>query len=47
MVNDLPDPNNMALLPAVFADDYAAWMAGKNLKYLCSNVQKHLDDIIK
>ena len=47
MVNDLPDPNNMALAPAVFADDYAAWMAGKNLKHLCSNVQKHLDEIIQ
>src|SRR5271163_426393 len=37
----------MKITPSIFADDCAAWKSGKNLKLLCSNVQKHLDDVIK
>ena len=36
----------MTLLPSIYEDDYVALMAGKNPKYLCYNVQKHVDEII-
>jgi ribonuclease HI/exonuclease III len=47
MINDLPHPNKMNITPAIFADDYAAWQSGKNHKFLCNSVQKHLNEITR
>ena len=47
MMNDLPSPQDVRIMPSIFADDYAAWKTGKNIKQSCRNVQSHLDQITK
>src|SRR5271163_1630416 len=47
MIYYLPNPHDMRIRPSILADDCAAWKSGKNLKLLCSQVQAHLDQIIR
>ena len=43
----MPRPNDMRILPSIYADDYAAWKTGKSIEQLGNSVQAHLDQIIQ
>jgi len=46
MINDLPNPLDARILPSIYADDCAAWKAGKDVALLCRQLQQHLDSVI-